>query len=101
MHLYVEAKLAMVEKPEPFNDENGKPVVYYINHLKTDEGAVLVANSGTDFSEHESKRGVAKLRVRTADDAFRQAGGSYKGLVKLSLAGFTPGDQASPEEEIA
>jgi len=92
MYVYAEAKLAMVEKPEPFKDEEGRMVEYFINHLKTPEGEVLVVNSKDSYEHIEGKEGVFKLRVRSVNDALRVRGGSYSGLSKLALAGFVEGE---------
>jgi len=93
LYVYLEAKLAMVESPEPFNDENGNKVEYFINHLKTPDGEVLVVNSKASFEELEGKEGVFKLRARSVDDALRAGrGGMYRGLSKLTLAGFVEGE---------
>jgi len=87
-YAYVQGALKIVEKPEPFADENGRPVEYFINHIKAEDGTLLVVNSKDSFEHVEGKEGVFKLRLKGVDDARRATGGVYKGLSKLSLAGF-------------
>lgn len=88
MKAYVQGTLKIVESPEPFNDSAGKPVIYFINHIKTEDGELLVVNSKDSYEHVEGKEGVFALRVRNVEDAFRRDGGSYRGLTKLALAGF-------------
>jgi len=98
MFLFLNASIRIVEKPEPFADENGQPVHYFINTIKTKEGEVLVINSKDNYEEFEGQEGVVKLRCRSVDDAFKKDGAYYKGLSKLTLAGFTAGDELPAED---
>jgi len=92
MNLYANVTLRIVEKNN-FADENGQNVEFCTNFLKDEDGSVLDVNSKEDFSEHEGKFGVAKIRVRKIENA--------KGF-KLSLQGFTPGEGGEDtEDEIA
>jgi len=101
MYVFLNASIRIVEKPEPFADDEGKPVVYFINTIKTKEGEVLVINSKDNYEEFEGQEGVVKLRLRSIEDAFKKDGSFYKGLSKLTLAGFTAGDELPSEDVIA
>jgi len=92
MFAYLTARLVSCAKADPFNDEEGKPVVYYVNTLKTEDG-VLTVNSKDSFEEQEDAEGVAKLRIR---QLFHEDG-RIKG-VKLTLAAFRPGDSIAEGE---
>lgn len=99
MYLFLNAVIKMVESPEPFKDqETGQMVQYYVNTIKTPEGEVLVCNSKDNYTEFEGESGVVKLRCRNVEDAFKKDGAFYKGLSKLTLAGFTAGDELPAED---
>lgn len=76
MRLYTNASVKIVEKNSFTNTEN-QPVEYFTVYLKNDEGEVLEVNSGTDFSDHESKSGVAIIKATKRD-----SGGGFKLALK-------------------
>jgi len=94
MYVYTEGEIRSSVRAEPFNDENGKEVVYFINTVETDDGQ-LTLNSKESFDADAKKRGVLKVRVRQ----LYNENGSIKGH-KLTLAGYTAGMEMPAEEQL-
>jgi len=100
MNLFLKGVLKITESPEPFKDENGVDVSYHINTIKDEEGRVLVVNSKDSYEQFEGKTGIFRLKARPMEDAFKKDGSAYRGLLKLSLQGFTETEEII-EEHIA
>lgn len=90
MRLYTNATIKIVEENH-FTDQNGKPVDYFTNYIKSDDNEVLEVNSTTDYSAHEGETGIATINATK-----RETGGGFK----LSLKDFREGETVDIEDTI-
>jgi len=87
MKFYANAKIIVSGKKE-FEDKEGKPIKYYENIVKSEDGGTATLNSGADYSDCEGKDGVIEVMLK--DNG------------KLTLKRFIEdGNVEVPEAEIA
>jgi hypothetical protein len=88
MKTYIPARIAVVEKNSFPDKETGQTIEFYTNYVKNSDGEMLQVNSKESFEAFEGKSGVCTIEISP-----RSNGGGFK----LSLRGFSEGEESEPE----